>query len=126
MNQWVAIGLGGALGAMLRHLIGVWMQMRWGSGFPWGTLAVNLLGCFMIGVLYQYFTAVSLPPNWRLFIFTGLLGALTTFSTYGLNTVQLLQRGKVETAVVNILANNLLGIGLVFLGIYTIKLLINK
>jgi CrcB protein len=126
MNQWIAIGLGGALGAILRHLIGVWMQMRWGNGFPWGTLVVNLLGCFVIGLLYQLFTTVPISASWRLFIFTGLLGALTTFSTYGLNTIQLIQRGKMETAVLNILANNLLGIGLLFLGIYAVKLLLNK
>lgn len=117
MSQLVAVGTGGAIGAILRHLIGVQMKAQFGDGFPYGTLTVNLLGCFLIGLLFQTFSTVSVPAHVRLLLITGLLGALTTFSTYGLDTVQLIQRGAWETAVFNLFLNNFLGILLVLLGI---------
>lgn len=125
MNQLLAIALGGAAGAMLRHAISLWIHQEVGGTFPWGTLTVNFIGCFVIGLLFHVFNSWPLAETCRLFIFTGFLGALTTFSTYGLDTVKLIQEGQQATAVVNLMISNLGGIVLVIMGIWVGRLLIN-
>ena len=118
--QLVSIAVGGAVGALLRFIIATAVQR---GLFPWGTLAVNLLGCFVIGLLFQLFETLPLPENGRLFIFTGMLGALTTFSTYGLDTVRLLRNGLPGWGVLNIIGNNVLGILFVLGGIWLARLI---
>lgn len=125
MNQLVSIALGGAVGAVLRHSIALWVQTKADSTFPWGTLSVNLIGCFVIGLLFHLFDTLSISANQRAFIFTGMLGALTTFSTYGLDTVKLFRAGESVTAVSNLLISNTLGILLVFAGIACAKLILS-
>ena len=115
--QLLAIAIGGALGAVLRHTIATWVQSSANTQFPWGTIAVNLLGCFTIGFLFQLFERWSLTQNQRSFIFTGLLGAFTTFSTYGLDIVKLLQTGNISGTAVKLLISNGGGILLVIAGI---------
>ena len=117
VNQLVAIALGGALGAVLRHSVSSWVQLNSNSSFPWGTLTVNLVGCFFIGLLFQFFEFSPLSQNQRAFIFTGLLGAFTTFSTYGLDIVKLIQAGNLSSALLKLAASNGVGILLVFVGI---------
>lgn len=121
MGQLFSIAIGGAIGALLRFGLATAVQR---GIFPWGTLAVNLLGCFLIGLLYQLFEVLPLPENGRLFIFTGLLGALTTFSTYGLDSVKLLRNGATGLGLLNIVASNALGILFVFGGIWLARLLL--
>lgn len=117
VQNFLWIVLGGGLGAAVRH--GLSEAARWllGEGFPWGTLLANLIGCFLIGLLWAVADRFSFPPNARLFIFTGTIGALTTFSTYGLESVMLLQEGRYAAGALNIVVHNLLGIGLVALGV---------
>ena len=87
------------------------------DGFlPWGTLAVNMLGCFAIGFLWQIFEVIGSSPNSRAFVFIGILGAFTTFSTFGLESFYLMREGEIKYAVLNILVSNVAGLGLVFLG----------
>lgn len=110
---------GGALGAVARYGMS-WVAARWwGTGFPWGTLAVNLVGCLLIGVSFGLADRASwYRPSERLFFVTGFLGALTTFSTFSLETVNAVDGATMSTAAANLLANNIGGLALVVLGIW--------
>jgi len=112
----IMVAAGGCVGALLRYWISGLTYRVVDGGFPWGTLAVNLLGCFLMGFLWVVFERTIFPPEARDFLFIGLLGALTTFSTFGFETVNLLRDGEFVLALGNILMNNLLGIGFVLTG----------
>ena len=93
MHPLVYIALGGALGASGRHLIGQAVQNWSGDGFPYGTLSVNVLGSFLMGVLVGWLALkVDGGENWRLFLGVGVLGGFTTFSAFSLEAIQLLER----------------------------------
>jgi len=124
MQNFLWVVLGGGLGAALRHGFSKTAYWLLGKGFPWGTLAANLVGCFLIGFLWATANRFSFPPNARLFIFTGTIGALTTFSTYGLESFMLLHEGRYAAGITNIAVHNLLGIGLVVLGFACAELLL--
>lgn len=110
--------LGGSLGALSRYSVSLLAVKLFGVKFPWGTLLVNLSGCFLIGLAFAWGERGLgiMNPSVRLFFMTGYLGALTTFSTFGLETMTSLQEGRYLVAAANILANNVIGIALVFLG----------
>ena len=114
--QFIAVAVGGAIGATLRYVVSGAAYNQFGESFPIGTLLVNIIGCFLIGFLAQLFEEIIVPPNMRLLILTGTLGAFTTFSTYGLETVKLWQDGEIRLAILDIVANNLTGILFVVLG----------
>ncbi len=105
------IALGGALGAVLRHGVNVAAVALFGHGFPWGTLAVNILGSFVMGALIAYLAHWgNLSPALRLFFVTGLLGAFTTFSTFSLDTITLWERGLELHAAAYVLASVVLSV----------------
>ena len=110
--------LGGSLGALSRYGVSLLAIKLFGSKFPWGTLIVNLSGCFLIGLAFAWGERGLgiMNPSIRLFFITGYLGALTTFSTFGLETVTSYQGRQLFVSIANILANNVVGIALVFLG----------
>lgn len=112
------VALGGALGSVLRYLLSIWTQSASRSiDFPYGTLAVNLIGCFVIGVLSQLAESRgAFTPEARAFIFIGLLGGFTTFSSFGNETMNLLRDGQTANALANVGANVILGLMLVWLG----------
>lgn len=124
--QFIAIAVGGAIGAVLRFLISGWAYGYLGSGFPWGTLAVNLIGCFVIGFLSKLFESMTVSPNVRMMILVGGLGAFTTFSTYALENVNLLRDGQMDIALINVLVSTAVGILCVFLGIALANLVLTK
>ena len=93
--------------------------------FPWGTLLVNISGAFLIGLIWGAFEERGISPQIRTFIFIGFLGGFTTFSTFALETMNLFKEGAIKLAFVNILANNLLSIVLVFVGFFLAKGLLN-
>lgn len=95
MTAWIAVACGGALGAMARFGISTyWLPVTPGR-FPWSTLWINLAGSFLIGVLYTIIVERELWSNqWRIILMTGFLGALTTFSTFSVESVNLLQRNQ--------------------------------
>jgi CrcB protein len=109
---------GGSIGALSRYAVSLWAARLLGTRFPWGTLTVNLAGCFLIGLAFALAERglSIMNPSMRLFFMTGYLGALTTFSTYGLETVNSLREGTYVVGVSNFLANNVLGAALVILG----------
>lgn len=111
--------IGGSLGALSRYGVSLLAARLFGTRFPWGTLIVNLSGCFLIGLSFAWADrGLSLMnPSIRLFFATGFLGALTTFSTFGLETVNSMREGTHLVTAANFLANNVLGLFLVFLGL---------
>jgi fluoride exporter len=112
-----SIGFAGFIGTLLRYWLSGVIARRYGETFPYGTLAVNLLGCFVIGFLFYLFYDRSLAsPILRTTIFIGLLGGFTTFSSYGLQTLTLLRDGELFLALVNVVASNVIGLALVWVG----------
>ena len=116
MVKIILIMVGGGIGAAFRHGLFVLVQGATGSCFPAGTLAVNMLGSFLIGLLWCLFEGAKLSLEMRLFLFTGLLGGFTTFSTYTREVAQLIKVGDYKEAVAYLLASNVLGVLLVFCG----------
>ena len=112
---------GGGLGALARYLTSLGVGSAWDGSFPLGTFLINLLGCFLIGVLAGLSERTSVDPQLRLFLQTGILGGFTTFSSFGLETVQLVHRGEWGTAAVYVLGSNLLGLGLAFTGYWLLR-----
>ena len=112
------VALGGALGSVSRYLLGTWAQTISKSiDFPYGTLTVNLIGCFVIGFLSQLAeTRGAFTSDSRLLVFFGILGGFTTFSSFGNDTINLLRDGKALNALVNVGANVIVGLLLVWLG----------
>jgi CrcB protein len=101
------IGIGGFIGAVLRFIISGWVQRIFGSFFPYGTLSVNVLGSLLIGFLVMLFEDM-ISPEWKALVVTGLLGALTTFSTFSYETVVMLQEGVFLKALFNVALNVIL------------------
>lgn len=117
---------GGSLGALARYGTGLLAVKYFGIRFPYGTLIANLTGCFLIGICFALVDKTDwLSPATRLFLMTGFLGALTTFSTYAAETIISLQSGTISIAVFNFLLNNLLGLTLVLSGIGVVHACIN-
>ena len=112
---WIVIAVGGAIGAVVRHAVnGVWAASR----FPTGIAVVNITGCFIIGLLAGLLAAerIALRPQWREFVFVGLLGGYTTFSTFGLDTFVLARGESVSSALLNVGVQVLGGLLAVWLG----------
>lgn len=118
MPNLILIGLGGFLGAISRYLLSGLIHRLYSSGlFPAGTLVVNVIGCLVIGMLMGLIEEKSLfGASVRFFFVVGFLGAFTTFSSFGYETVELLRNSQVSLAGLNLIANFSLGIGAVLLG----------
>ncbi len=95
MSKFLLVCAGGAIGSGARYLVGSWTVVTWGSGFPWGTLAVNLLGSFLISVImYLGLEVGSISPELRIFLAVGVMGGFTTYSSFNHETLALAQRGQ--------------------------------
>src|SRR5215218_9519703 len=111
LSRLFAIGLAGFIGTLLRYWLSGVIAKRYGETFPVGTLAVNLIGCFVIGFLFYFFYDRALAsPTSRTAVFIGLIGGFTTFSSYGLQTFTLLRDSEVFLAVMNVTLSNLIGL----------------
>jgi CrcB protein len=110
--KWLLLFVGGGLGASLRFALATWVDQRMPVAFPWGTLAVNALGCFAIGAIATYADEHHvLSPGARLFLVAGVLGGFTTFSTFGLETWELVEARAPWLALANAFGS--VGVGLV-------------
>lgn len=117
MRLWLAVGAGGFIGAVMRFGISKGCVLLFGARFPWGTLVANALGAFAIGFLAASFAGrMSAAPWVRTLILTGLLGALTTFSSFSLETLNLVQDGETVRSALNIVANVSMSLFLVWIG----------
>lgn len=114
--------VGGSLGALCRYGFGLMAGRFIGTRFPWGTLMSNLVGCFLIGISFALVERTNLlSPSARLLFMTGFLGALTTFSTYALETVIAVRGETVAVAFLNFFLNNALGLVLVLAGMWIVR-----
>lgn len=116
MKELFVVGLGGFLGAVSRYGLSSYVDKSFGKSFPAGTLVVNVLGCFVIGVLMtlvegERFTNKTL----QLLLITGLLGSLTTFSTFGHQSLELIRKGSFSMAFLNVVCN--IGVGFLAVGL---------
>jgi CrcB protein len=106
----VIIGIGGALGAVSRYAVALWIGQRWGRSFPLGTLMINVSGSFLIGLFMTLMSErFTENPQWRLLLVVGFLGAYTTFSTFEYETGALLKDGEWAFAMLNIVLSVVIG-----------------
>ncbi|HEY0719972.1 MAG TPA: fluoride efflux transporter CrcB [Gammaproteobacteria bacterium] len=118
MTQLFAIAIAGAIGALLRFWMSGWVYGLFGRDFPYGTLAVNVAGSLLMGVSFVLLVErLGSAPEWRALVMIGFLGAFTTFSTFSLETVQLLEGGALARAMMNVLTSVVLCLGAAWLGI---------
>ena len=115
--EFVSVAVGGAIGAVTRYVVSGWAASRWGGHFPYGTLLVNVVGCFLIGLIMVLLTErLNVGPYWRLILVVGFLGGLTTFSSFGLETVSLFDQARWTAALGNVALNVVVGCIATFLG----------
>ncbi len=124
MQNMVAIALGAAIGANLRYLVTNWTASRFGTALPYGTFIVNILGCLLIGILLTLITTrLHISEPLRLFLATGLLGSLTTFSTFSYESYALMSTGNVLGAAGYLAASVFVGLLAVYLGMLLVRLI---
>jgi CrcB protein len=121
MRILLLVGTGSFIGGIGRFLLSQFVQSKIGHPFPAGTLAVNIIGCLVIGIVFGLGERTHISAEWRLFIMTGICGGFTTFSAFGLETVNLLRDGQNLYAFIYITASLLLGIVATFTGILLLK-----
>ncbi|HZN33405.1 MAG TPA: CrcB family protein [Pirellulaceae bacterium] len=135
VQNCLLVALGGALGTLARYGIGIAAAKLLGKGFPWGTLIVNVGGCFAMGVVlgaiasWESQSPEAMTPDirgrielWRTFLAVGLLGGLTTFSSFGGDTIRELQGGQPGIAVANVVSNVALSLVAVWCGLATMRM----
>ncbi|RZJ22201.1 MAG: fluoride efflux transporter CrcB [Acinetobacter sp.] len=116
--NWLLVALGGAVGASLRYGAGV-LLFKPSSGFPWTTWWVNLCGCLLAGIFFAYSQKFPVLQNEaRLFLMVGILGGFTTFSSFGLETFQLLKHGQIVLALGYVISSVIAGVMVLALGFY--------
>lgn len=123
MKVILAIGIGSFIGGISRYLLSQLVQSKFLSTFPFGTLGVNIIGCFLIGLVFGLADRGNLTQEWRLFLATGMMGGFTTFSAFSNETVSMLRDGQLWYASVYIVSSVLLGLIATFIGILIVKLL---
>jgi len=118
LTKCIYLSLGGAAGTLSRYWLSGAVQRLAGTAFPFGTFAVNLLGCLLFGAVWGFFENRLLPGSGvRLLVLTGFMGAFTTFSTYMFETAELVKFSQLALALANVVGQSLAGLTLVLCGI---------
>ena len=127
MERFLVICLGGAIGTGLRYLTAT-VAVRWlGADFPYGTLIVNVVGSFLIGLIQQVgATSLLIPDTTRLFLTVGIMGGLTTYSSFSYETLRLAQIGAWGQAWINVLVTTAVCLGVCFLGIVVGRMIVES
>lgn len=121
-RSMLVVGLGSFVGGALRYALSVWMKPLCAHGFPWATLAVNLLGCAVFGVVMGLFSRYSSPPHTVcLLLTTGVCGGFTTFSTFAYEGMQLLHQGNIMLCAVYVLLSVVIGLALAALAYWSVQ-----
>ena len=119
----ILVGVGGLLGSIARYLTATYFTKLIANPFPFGTFAVNIVGCLVIGVIYGLSARFNwLTPEWRLFLATGFCGGYTTFSSFALENMQLLQQANYTTFTLYSITSFVLGLAAVFMGLLLAKI----
>jgi fluoride exporter len=117
MERFLWVCVGGAAGSGARYLLSGWVLEKWGAAFPWGTLAVNVLGSFLLGLLMVLgFESDAFPPTLRIALTTGVMGGFTTYSTFNYETLKFVETGAWLPALANVLLTVLVCLVAGFLG----------
>ena len=125
MYTYLSIALGGALGSMARYATGVYVGRWLGMAFPWGTLLINIVGSFLIGAFAESFALRwDSSPLTRVFLIVGVCGGYTTFSTFSLDIVTLINRGEALAAAAYIVASVALGVAALFAGLHAMRFIL--
>lgn len=125
MNMIFAVAAGGAIGATGRYLVGRFMFTIMGAGFPWGTLTVNILGSFLIGLCVELFALrFSISHEWQAFLVIGVLGGFTTFSAFSLEVGLMLEKDQFSNAALYAVGSMMVGVIALFAGIFAGRSLI--
>src|SRR5271170_4265426 len=123
--RFLIVFLGGGLGAALRHGINIAAARILGTGFPYGTLTINIVGSLAMGLIAEYFALkAGLPQHLRLFLTTGILGGFTTFSAFSLEAALLYERGQLAGAAIYVIASVTLAIAALFAGLAIVRALV--
>jgi CrcB protein len=123
MKIILLVGLGSFIGGISRYLVSLFIQNKVLSTFPYGTLAVNIIGCFLIGIIYGFSDRGNMNAEWRIFLATGIMGGFTTFSSFSNETVSMLRDAQYLQAVSYIAFSLIVGLAATFAGISLIKYL---
>ncbi len=122
---FLIVFLGGGIGAASRHGINLLAARMLGTGFPYGTILINVAGSLAMGLIAEFFALKGgLPQHWRLFLTTGILGGFTTFSAFSLEAALLYERGELIGAAVYVVASVVLAILALFAGLAIVRLIV--
>jgi CrcB protein len=122
---FLVVFLGGGIGAASRHGINLLVARALGTGFPYGTLFINIVGSLAMGLIAEFFALKGgLPQHWRLFLTTGILGGFTTFSAFSLEAALLYERGDLIGAAVYVVSSVVLAIGALFAGLAIVRVIV--
>jgi CrcB protein len=123
MKIILAIGIGSCIGGICRYLLSQFVQNKFLSTFPFGTMSVNIIGCLLIGIIFGLSERGHFTAEWRLFLVTGFLGGFTTFSSFSNETVGMLRDGQIWPAFTYMASSVVFGLLATFVGISLIKFL---
>lgn len=115
------IGIGSFIGGVLRYLLAQFIQNKTLTGFPYGTLTVNIIGCFLIGLVFGLAERSGLSNEWKLFLATGILGGFTTFSAFSYESIALMRDGQAGIALLYISASVILGLLATYIGLLVVS-----
>lgn len=122
MKILISIGMGSFIGGVLRYIIAEFMQARHITNFPVGTLTINIIGCFFVGIVFGLLEKGNLSQEWRLFLTAGLISGFTTFSAFSIETIGMLRDGQYFGSAAYAFLSVILGLFMAFIGISIIKL----